>query len=270
MSCPKFIVFVVGKGLEGEIITRVEKRGYHALVDSIHGGEKVFFEQIVGQWRGYYFQENTLVAALVPQDFLPFDFCIVFDKSQAVTEEDFEFVDAWVDYFINPKAVEKGIEEKALKAEAVLKKPVKLNVEAQDLQLLSRELPSWYDLKMKEVKKGMLYEVTKPHTDMPYVVLNWNWSKSGHLDFFTSLFVCTSWGVCSDDVAFLKQCWEKLEMAGDFDMDQLLNERVERCNKGEAEPRVWRNYIDNVDMLLSDCITKRKDAVEGGAVKRIK
>lgn len=266
MDCPKFIVFIVGKGNEGEIVTRLETRGYVALVDSVNGGSRGFFKQIVGKWRGYYFEKETLVVdELGDEELAPFDFCIVFGQHTREKEE----IDQWVNYFINPYTENLGSEEKALMGESFLDKPLKLKVGHGDSGLLARNLPTWYDLKMKKTSQGMLYEVVKPYTDLPYVTLNLNFTENGHLDFFTSLFICTSWGICSDDVMFLKQCWNNLEMNGEFDLDKMLKERIDRCKKGEPEPRVWRAFLEHVENLLIEKIPKRKKVGQGGVVKRI-
>lgn len=266
MVGPKFIVFIAGRGNEGCIVSRIEKRGYSAMVDSINGGSKNFLKQIVAPWRGYYFEDDTLVAEKISDDLIePFDIIIVLDKEY--TPEEMNLIDSWVHNFINPYAKNTGNADSE-KAEEFMKKPLKLKTTEVDAQLLARHLPTWYDLKMLETKKGMLYEVTKPHTDTPYVTLNSNFEKNGHLDFFTNLFICTSWGVCSDDIAFLKECWMRLGMHGTFNMDDLLKKRVHRCSQGESEPRVWRSYIANVAKIIDDSYPKRRIMSVSETVKK--
>lgn len=108
----------------------------------------------------------------------------------------------------------------------------------------------FYSHMCKERDVG-LYEIIKPYTDLPYTVVIRNFSQRGYLPLFSSLFICQSWGVCNDDIGFLKNLWDHLNMNGVFDMDLLLKEAVDKCvpREGfcpEPEPEVYRRYIYQV------------------------
>lgn len=105
-----------------------------------------------------------------------------------------------------------------------------------------------YELETVLVNDCMFYQVTKPHVDRPYVTVVRDFSAKGHKRFFTNLFVCSSWGVASKDIQFLKQVWEWLEMEGEMDLDSLMKEATEACKYPglETEPEVWRTDLDKV------------------------
>jgi hypothetical protein len=113
-----------------------------------------------------------------------------------------------------------------------------------EIQLGAKE----YELETKLINDCMFYQVTKPHVDRPYVTVVRDFSVKGHKRFFTNLFVCSSWGVASKDIQFLKEAWEWLEMKGDMDLDALMKEATEACKYPalETEPEVWRTSLDNV------------------------
>lgn len=103
----------------------------------------------------------------------------------------------------------------------------------------------------------MLYEVKKPFTDLPYTSVTRNYSKKGHIPFFTDLFICQSWGVARSDIAFLKHMWNELKMDGDFDLEKLMKAATEKCypsddNIPEPEPEVYRRSLDNVVLILNE------------------
>jgi hypothetical protein len=107
--------------------------------------------------------------------------------------------------------------------------------------------PQEYELQNKLVNDCMFYQVTKPHTDRPYVTVVRNFAQNGHKRFFTNLFVCNSWGVARQDIQFLKKAWGWFEMEGEMDLNVLLKEATEACSKEmEAEPEVWRTTMDKV------------------------
>jgi hypothetical protein len=92
----------------------------------------------------------------------------------------------------------------------------------------------------------IFYQLTKPNTDRPYVVLVQNFSKHGHKRLFTSMRLFDSWGASKYDVAFLYQLWTYLEGGDKPDFDEMLKEHVEAVLYGEAEPNVWRSDLDTV------------------------
>jgi hypothetical protein len=128
-----------------------------------------------------------------------------------------------------------------------------------DKNLLEPVLDEHYRFRTKyfEDRDVMLAEVTKPFTPCPYVVVIRNYKTRGYEPVFSGLFVSTTWNVSRDDVPFLKNLWSHLEMVGEFDMQKLLGEAVEKCLPGkghvpEAEPELYRDTIENVLQTLQD------------------
>lgn len=102
-----------------------------------------------------------------------------------------------------------------------------------------------------------LFEIVKPYTDLPYTIVVRDYGNRGYLPIFTSLFICSSWGVCSEDIGFLKELWGFLGMAGVFDIDELMKDATERCTPRqgflpEPEPEVYRRNIDQVLQIFMD------------------
>lgn len=110
-----------------------------------------------------------------------------------------------------------------------------------------------FDFKKLEDRDCIFYQLTKPNTDRPYVVLVKNFSKHGHKRLFTSMRLFDSWGASRYDVAFLYQLWTYLEGGGKPDFEEMLKEHVEAVLYGEEEPKVWRN---NLDTVVEDYIRK--------------
>lgn len=116
----------------------------------------------------------------------------------------------------------------------------------------------------------MLIQITKPYTDRPYTAAIRNFSERGWLPFFTALFISSSWGVCSKDIAFLGHVWHALDMQkkyGDINLEQRLKEDVERCLPGEdsvpsSEPEVYRLTIMEVKELWSGKRKKEDEVFE--------
>ena len=99
-----------------------------------------------------------------------------------------------------------------------------------------------------------LFEVIKPYTDKPYTAVIRGFSNRGFLPFFTALYVCTSWGVCSQDHAFLEKLWVFMNLDaqhGPLNLEKRLQEDIQRClpREGyvpEPEPEVYRMSIEEV------------------------
>lgn len=107
------------------------------------------------------------------------------------------------------------------------------------------------------------YQVTKPNTDRPYIVQTLEFSRRGHVRFFSSMFKFPTYGSISSgidkdgnedkskgvvvypaDHAFLCHIWEKLGLNGTPDLQLLLELHIEACLNGEPEPNVWRAGLD--------------------------
>lgn len=89
-------------------------------------------------------------------------------------------------------------------------------------------------------------EIYKPFTDLPYTTVIEQFSVVDFVPMFTSLFICSSWGVSAKDIMFLRHLWNHLDMKGEFDLENRLKKVVEECNAGAPEPRVYRETLDQV------------------------
>lgn len=110
-----------------------------------------------------------------------------------------------------------------------------------------------FDYKKLEDLDCIFYQLTKPNTDRPYVVLVKNFSKHSHKRLFTSMRLFDSWGASKYDMAFLQQLWTYLGGCYEPDFDEMLKEHVEAVLYGEEEPKVWRSDLDSV---VTDYIRK--------------
>lgn len=121
----------------------------------------------------------------------------------------------------------------------------------------SRYLDS-YDVK--------LYEVIRPGTETPFVVLVENFSQKSDIYFFTDIYGSNAWDCnrreCRFDFLFLQSLWHHMKFDGDFTMD-VLKKRVDSCYPGigivaESEPIVYRNTIDAVEKIIKQRRVPRK------------
>jgi hypothetical protein len=108
----------------------------------------------------------------------------------------------------------------------------------------------------------MLYQVIKPFTDLPYTSVTREYSRKGHIPFFTDLFICQSWGVARNDIGFLQHMWTELKMDGEFNLDALMKDATEKCYPSDsaipsAEPEVYRRCIDDVVQILQEKIIRK-------------
>lgn len=123
--------------------------------------------------------------------------------------------------------------------------------------VLSDNPDQGYSFEFKKVDEldCMFYQLTRPNTDRPYVVLVKNYSKHGSERLFSSMRMFDSWGASRHDISFLHKLWEHLGGKNGMwpDFDQILEDHVKACLEGEEEPKVWRNDLDTV---VTDYIRK--------------
>ena len=231
--------------------------GYCPLVDSVHGKDYHWFKnQFIKNYRLY--KDGATVYSFVVEDldaemnFSP-DFAIIFN------EDDEEVGDeAWARirrFILGLFAGNDGGES----VDDILPKPVLVTQDDFSLPEVKDDGKDedCYGFKTTfiEDKNLMLYQITRPYTDLPYTTIVRDFKNVGHRPFFSALFVCTSWGVSRHDVPFLGMLWKHLGMVGEFDIDELLKEATEACYPSEnkipkAEPEVYRRGIDEVMKTL--------------------
>jgi len=250
MNIPKIIVFVDSPASEyqSSLVSNLIKGGYSPLVDSKNCYRDWFVRNMLGPHRLFQKQIYRVftIDDWVAEDTLKPDVCIYYNNDSPINEEEFFGV---CQYF---KALMHGLKPDSV-PEAYIEGPLKAVHDPPPLAETVTKADESYNFRaiFHETKDVMFYEVWKPHTDRPYTTYVFNFSQVGHLPFFTNLFVCSSWGVARSDITFLQQVWNHLRMVGDFDIEDLLRDRVERCTPGEGrvpepEPDVYRRGIEEV------------------------
>jgi len=189
------------------------------------------------------------------------NFLLSFDGDCKVSRQDWKTVLKWV------KSIFEGEDDYELNE--FMGKLVPKPVECPEKITLSKQIePKTEDVTpeyrfkyvIDEEIDRALFQVDKPYTDRPYTAVIRNFSKRGFLPFFTALYVCTSWGVCSNDHLFLQRLWTHLNMEGEhgpLNLEQRLKEDIEKCLPGEgkvpeAEPEVYRVDIMGVREIWSN------------------
>lgn len=250
MNIVKLIVFVDTPATEYQtkIIQNLDGYGYATLVDALNCNRAWFVKNMTGPHR---LIQKDFVTSYTTSDWGPEDkgikpqVAIYYNDDNPITEEEFFQV---VKYF---RVIFDG-QEPDYVPEKFLEKP---RVSKQELPPLE-EVPKdkdYYDLRMQHVVDidVMFYEVTKPFTDLPYTTYVKEFGTVGHLPFFTNLFVSKSWGVARKDIGFLQYLWKEFKMSGEFDIEKLVKDRVEKCTPGEGrypepEPEVYRRSLEEV------------------------
>lgn len=240
--------FAVDKPVDS-IIGRLVTKGYAPMVDAINKySYSHFYKNRESVHRLYLFDlenkkvvEYTIGELKESMDNAP-DLFIHFNHDDEVADEMWELTLEWVKYHVFGI----GRADLVSTADEWMKPP---HTQVAELEVVAPEvLPDAYGYKEHylEDKDIMLYEVIKPNTDRPYVSVTREFSKVGHLPFYSSLFVSQSWGVSLYDISFLGKVWKHKEMDGEFKAQELYDDRVKRCIAGEKEPEVYRQKLEEV------------------------
>ena len=246
------------------LIERLSKHGYDAVVDSEHRDNHPYLHKYYTVGSHLFFELDRQVE--LPYfsgelDFTPYtsdsawapDLAIVFSPLDSDSSEKLPIIENGVEAMLMwDKAPDEGFVElipKTVRAECI-DKAAKEEV----------NLPSEYSLRTEYFGDGksvdmMLYEVIKPNTELPYTVVIYDYANNGDLKFFSSLFICHSWGVCRKDIEFLEQYWKFLGHTEKFDLDALLKHHTEECYPSAdkplaAEPVVYRRTLEDVKKTL--------------------
>jgi len=257
MPNTSFFVFVDDNDdTEARIISKLQAEGFCPLVDSVNAhNENWFAENMKCPHRLFSKHGDAYeygdVSEWGPPILAPPILAVCFNMDTIITGDEWLEIIRWVKYQCFGINTSDGWG--AAFADNFLERPIKAEEIRFDTGAETDHKESdFYDLKTHYIdeKDIMIYQVTKPNTDCPYTVVVRNYKQRGHTPFFSSLFVCSSWGVCCGDISFLHQVWTHLEQEGEFDLDRLLKEHTERCTPGngtvESEPEVYRRSMFNV------------------------
>lgn len=258
----KFVVFVdIPNTMEqAHQISTFNRLGYTTLVDSIHGKNYTWLYRNSENGR-FFIQEKEELYMFSREDLkkemlLVPDFAVIFPDDKTLEDYEWSRIYKYLEAHLTD-AMEDV--ENTEKVQQLLEKPVVATAVAENTlnePQISKESDFYnLDTRYLENEDIMLYEVTKPFTDLPYTSVTFNYSAKGHKPFFTDLFIAPSWGVAQNDIQFLKHVWEKFNMEGEFNLDKMLKEATENCVPGEChvpapEPVVYRRTIlDVIDIL---------------------
>lgn len=254
---PKIIVF---QGKHSKLlIERFREYGFEPLVDADHQQDlkwlnhnfKNFSHRFfkIGNYEGF---ECIQEIDKIDKDEL-FDFVLTFNELEKSNLNIWININHWVAVIVFQRPYRdvsfQELDEK-------IQRPYieKVIVEEEEILEDHPSVPDSYGFRFKAIpEKGLcIYEVLKPHTDLPYTTIVRNWVD--HKPFFSNLFVCKSWGVANTDLLFLKEAWKFLKMQGDCDLEKMVKERVESClpPDPEPEPEVYRRSMEQVLEYLND------------------
>lgn len=252
MFVAKLIVFVSSPPTEFQTkaINTLLKYGYTPFVDSVNCNRQWFVKNMKTPHR--LFQMSNVFCSYQISDWteekelLRPDICLYYNEDCPITEDEFYQISGYFKILL--------LEDRELEGpKTFLQKPVVLKRENSETIHDPAIMENYYFFRkvLIEEKDVMIFEVTKPFCDRPYTTLVRDFSINGSRDFFTNLFISSSWGICREDINFLAYCWRQLEMAGDFDLDGLMKAHVERCTPQEGripdnEPEVYRKPIEAV------------------------
>lgn len=268
MPTPKFIVFTSNPASADEsmLIEAFIKYGINPLVDSInHNNYHWFrknFEKIPHKF--FHVELDTVhpftLDDLEEEMILTPDLAVYFNHDEQ--DIPWETIQLWLGYFMTPEGkiyheLTQDIQDFISQLDiSPLQPPI---ISPPPTQKESNLQNTSYKFRLEHLTDLdiCVYEVIKPHTELPYTSITRNFSTIGHKQFFGDLFICESWGVCSADIHFLRKVWPHLGMQEEYNPDEIYRERVEACfptpnQVPSSEPEVYRRGMEEVIQRLCD------------------
>ena len=245
---------------EGFIVSKFNDVGYFPLVDSVNKNNYYWFvKNFTSNYRFYNLKlDNTLfdytVEDLSEEMYYNPNFVISFNNDDELDSEDWNILRDYLNSIFSNTIDNLTIEKRRRINNLIpLIEAQKKEPETKDVEIETK-LPDYYELRYEHIveKDAVIYEVKKPLVDLPYTTIVRNFKKNGHVPFFTNLFICPSWGVCKEDIGFLKNAWKSLLMDGEFNLESLMKAATEKCYPSsdtgfiEPEPEVYRRNMDEV------------------------
>jgi hypothetical protein len=268
-----FTIYVFNSSLASEIIKNFENENIQTFYDDIHSRDigwlkkqlnnvdhrlyiRTFGDQIIDikieDFKDDVINSHELLFFVVYNDFSDWDKLLKFLRyihEDIYYDSDVEYIDKLI-----PRIKKQKIElDKIGYTENLDGKVIKSMPPEYD------DIKDCYTFKYEyiENKDIMVYQVTRPGTNLPYCVVVYNHQKHGHNNFFTDIYGDPTWDInrreCRFDYTFLQKVWETLELPGKFDI-QLVKERIKKCYPGrikegltpESEPIIYRQNIKDV------------------------
>jgi hypothetical protein len=242
---PTIFIFVENPSTlaQNRLIARLLELGYGPLVDSVHRGDYVWFmENTKCPNILYCLQDDHSWHEIDKYNINAIDVMISFNQDVKVSEQQWKEISTWLSLIHD--AADLAWLEKPVVA-PVVQKIKNTDVLGEEPELVT--YPDCYGFRQFFKDNVAFFEITKPHTDRPFTTYVENYSQNGK-DLFSNFFISTAWGVAKEDVAFLKELWKwkMMDTGEEFDCEKLLKDRIERCQNGEPEPRVYRKSLEDV------------------------
>jgi hypothetical protein len=273
---PKITVFLSTPSTkqENDIVKRFLELDFAPLIDAHHKKSYEWFLNNVKpvphklfsfeKQNVYFYEVDDLHDNM---DFTP-NVLIHWNEGDIIEEEKWRWIREWLVYkFYTCYDYLDYMNDEIFRADFLMKRPDRHTVSLSDKEPVKEQNDESYSFQTHfiEDKNTMLYEVKKPHTDLPYTSVIRNFSERGHKAFFPTLYVCQSWGVSRHDLSFLAFMWKQLNLEEEFDMDAMLKEATEKCYPSkngppEPEPEVYRRGIPDVLATLQF----QQDGIECG------
>jgi len=240
---------------ESNVHDKLVAAGLIVFVDRVHSLDYLWFKHNFKQTNCRFFWSEMKA---LPLDFVGNDeesmpiLVAYFDDSAKVEVRDWVYISAYLSHLITgseitPHHLRLG---KGFVQPATVVTSEKVELKATPPNDPDRE---HYALRTFEVKErdAKLFELWKPHCDLPFTVMITPYSTKGDIPFFSSLFACSSWGVARLDAEFLRHVWRDMGLPGDLDLDALLKAHTEACMPSDdtmpqTEPKVYRATIELV------------------------
>lgn len=258
----KFVVFVEDptNNHYGKILKVFTDLGYTTLADGKHAKDYHYLYHNVQVGRFFIFDKDELFMFTrenLDKDMIwcP-DFAIIFQEDVEINEDQWDSIHLYCKQHLTDELIDMT---NTMKVHELLGKPTTMKASLEPVEIAPVQDYYGFNRSYLDKEDIMLYEVTKPFTDLPYTSVTRNYSKKGHLPFFTDLFICQSWGVARADIAFLAEMWKELKMEGVFDLDKLLKDATEKCLPKddylpEPEPEVYRRNLQDTITILREKI----------------
>lgn len=266
MDVPKLLVFINNKKptpIQEVLLKKLFELGFSPMVDSIHTDSYTWFKNNVKpvSHKLFSFEEDAVlfyeVDELDPKMIFVPEFLIYFNQDSEIPISHWVCIRFWLQYILFDNSVETDF---VLRGQELMVPPTTSVSNSIDVPM-TKTGNDYYSFKKEWIKVDdiMLYEVQKPFTDLPYTSVLRNFSLKGVRPFFTSLYVCSSWGVSRHDLVFLKELWVhefNLDIE-EFNIDLMLKEATEACYPQpgmipELEPEVYRRDIEHVKQVLQE------------------
>lgn len=261
----RFLVFASKPNTldEAKLIQTFHDLGYSTFVDGKHKNDYGWLMQnievgklfIYDSDEVYMFSKDQLDKDMI---FTP-DFAVVFNSDAIVTDEQWDNIHLYLKQHLTDEMIDMT---NTMKVHEMLGKPTYVKATLPEVEPPTQQTHYSFDCRFLEEDDIMLYQVIKPFTDLPYTSVTREYSRKGHIPFFTDLFICQSWGVARNDIGFLQHMWTELKMDGEFNLDALMKDATEKCYPSDsaipsAEPEVYRRCIDDVVQILQEKIIRK-------------